>query len=95
MPKASKVCSGSTRMCWCWAEMRDAVSARAALDAAASGHVFLSTLHARDAAGTLSVLRHFGLADHEIAASVDLLVAQRLVRRLCSACRPARGAHAG
>ena len=68
-------------------EMRDAISARAALDAADSGHVFLSTLHARDAAGTLSVLRHFGLADHEIAASVDLLVAQRLVRRLCPACR--------
>jgi len=68
-------------------EMRDAVSARAALDAADSGHVFLSTLHARDAAGTLSVLRHSGLADHEIAASVDLLLAQRLVRRLCMACR--------
>jgi general secretion pathway protein E len=68
-------------------EMRDTASARAALDAADSGHVFLSTLHARDAAGTLSVLRHLGLADHEIAASVDLLVAQRLVRRLCSACR--------
>ncbi len=68
-------------------EMRDAPSARAALDASDSGHVFLSTLHARDAAGTISVLRHFGLADHEIAASVDLLVAQRLVRRLCAACR--------
>ncbi len=68
-------------------EMRDAASARAALDGADSGHVFLSTLHARDAAGTISVLRHLGLADHEIAASVDLLVAQRLVRRLCRACR--------
>ena len=68
-------------------EMRDGVSARAALDAADSGHIFLSTLHARDAAGTLSVLRHFGLVDHEIAATVDLLVAQRLVRRLCQACR--------
>ncbi len=68
-------------------EMRDTASARAALDAADSGHVFLSTLHARDAAGTVSVLRHLGLADHEIAASVDLLVAQRLVRRLCPACR--------
>jgi len=68
-------------------EMRDATSARAALDASDSGHVFLSTLHARDAAGTISVLRHFGLADHEIAATVDLLVAQRLVRRLCPACR--------
>lgn len=68
-------------------EMRDAASASAALHAADSGHVFLSTLHARDVAGTISVLRHFGLADHEIASTVDLLVAQRLVRRLCKACR--------
>jgi len=68
-------------------EMRDTASARAALNAADSGHVCLSTLHARDAAGTITVLRHLGLADHEIAATVDLLVAQRLVRRLCSACR--------
>lgn len=68
-------------------EMRDALSARAALDAADSGHVFLSSLHARDAAGTLGVMRHFGLSNHEIAASVDLLVAQRLIRRLCRECR--------
>jgi type II secretory ATPase GspE/PulE/Tfp pilus assembly ATPase PilB-like protein len=68
-------------------EMRDAVSARAALDAADSGHVFLSTLHARDVAGTITALRNFGLADHEIGATVDLIVAQRLVRRLCPACR--------
>ena len=68
-------------------EMRDAVSARAALDAADSGHVFLSTLHARDAAGTITALRNFGLDDHEIAATVDLIAAQRLVRRLCPACR--------
>jgi type II secretory ATPase GspE/PulE/Tfp pilus assembly ATPase PilB-like protein len=68
-------------------EMRDAVSARAALDAADSGHVFLSTLHARDVAGTITALRNFGLADHEIAATVDLIVAQRLVRRLCPNCR--------
>jgi type II secretory ATPase GspE/PulE/Tfp pilus assembly ATPase PilB-like protein len=68
-------------------EMRDTVSARAALDAADSGHVFLSTLHARDVAGTITALRNFGLADHEITATVDLIVAQRLVRRLCPACR--------
>lgn len=68
-------------------EMRDSASARAALDAADSGHVFLSTLHARDAAGTITALRNFGLADHEIAATVDLVAAQRLVRRLCPACR--------
>ncbi len=68
-------------------EMRDPVSARAALDAADSGHVFLSTLHARDAAGTITAMRNFGLDDHEIAAALDLVVAQRLVRRLCPACR--------
>jgi type II secretory ATPase GspE/PulE/Tfp pilus assembly ATPase PilB-like protein len=68
-------------------EMRDHVSARAALDAADSGHSFLSTLHARDVAGTITALRNFGLADHEIAATVDLIAAQRLVRRLCSTCR--------
>lgn len=68
-------------------EMRDRASAHAALDATDSGHVFLSTLHARDAAGTITALRNFGLADHEIAATLDLIVAQRLVRRLCVACR--------
>ncbi len=68
-------------------EMRDRSSAEGALEAAESGHVVVSTLHARDAAGTLTVLRSFGFTDHEIAASVDLIVAQRLVRRLCSACR--------
>jgi type II secretory ATPase GspE/PulE/Tfp pilus assembly ATPase PilB-like protein len=68
-------------------EMRDRVSAQAALNAADSGHVFLSSLHARDGAGTITSLRSFGLDDHEIAATVDLVVAQRLVRRLCPACR--------
>lgn len=68
-------------------EMRDRESARAALDAADSGHLFLSTLHARDAAGTITALRNFGLADHEIAATLSMVVAQRLVRRLCANCR--------
>jgi general secretion pathway protein E len=68
-------------------EMRDRPSAQGALEAAESGHVVVSTLHARDAAGTLTVLRSFGFTDHEIAATVDLIVAQRLVRRLCPACR--------
>jgi type II secretory ATPase GspE/PulE/Tfp pilus assembly ATPase PilB-like protein len=68
-------------------EMRDRISAQAALNAADSGHLFLSSLHARDAAGTITSLRSFGLEDHEIAATVDLIAAQRLVRRLCPACR--------
>jgi type II secretory ATPase GspE/PulE/Tfp pilus assembly ATPase PilB-like protein len=68
-------------------EMRDHASARAALDAADSGHAFLSTLHARDTAGIITALRNFGIVDHQIAATLDLVVAQRLIRRLCPACR--------
>lgn len=72
-------------------EMRDQNSAKSAVDAADSGHVVVSTLHARDAVGTITSLRNFGLRNHEIAASLDLVVAQRLVRRLCAKCRQ-RGA---
>ncbi len=68
-------------------ELRDAASARSALDAADSGHLFLTTLHARDAAGAITALRNHGMADYAIAASVDLVIAQRLVRKLCPACR--------
>jgi type II secretory ATPase GspE/PulE/Tfp pilus assembly ATPase PilB-like protein len=68
-------------------EMRDAPSARAALHAADTGHVCLSTLHARDSAGTITALRNFGWLDHEIAASLDMIISQRLVRRLCQKCR--------
>lgn len=68
-------------------EMRDEESARAALDAADSGHLLLSTLHARDASGTITALRNFGMADHEISASLSMVLAQRLVRKLCVACR--------
>jgi general secretion pathway protein E len=68
-------------------EMRDASSARAALQASDAGHVCLSTLHARDAAGTITMLRNFGCLDHEIVAALDLIVSQRLVRRLCGKCR--------
>ena len=68
-------------------EMRDGVSARAALDAASSGRVFLSTLHARDTTGTITALRNFGRADHKIAVTVDMIIAQRLVGRLCANCR--------
>jgi type II secretory ATPase GspE/PulE/Tfp pilus assembly ATPase PilB-like protein len=68
-------------------EMRDAASARVAIDVADTGHLLLSSLHARDAVATVTALRNFGLEDFEIAASVDLIVAQRLVRRLCLKCR--------
>jgi general secretion pathway protein E len=68
-------------------EMRDEASARSAADAAVTGVPLLSTLHSRDAVGTITVLRNFGFKDHEIAAVLSVVVAQRLVRRLCEHCR--------
>jgi type II secretory ATPase GspE/PulE/Tfp pilus assembly ATPase PilB-like protein len=67
-------------------EIRDAASAHAAVNAAISGRVLLSTIHSRDAVGAVTALRNWGLADHEIAESLAVVVAQRLVRTLCSHC---------
>ena len=68
-------------------EIRDGASAHAAINAAISGRVLLSTIHSRDAVGTLTALRNWGLADHEIAEALTVVVAQRLVRKLCPHCR--------
>jgi len=71
-------------------EIRDAASARAAVDAAISGRALLSTLHCRDAVGAVTALRNWGLYDHEIAEALSVVVGQRLVRRLCAHCRRTR-----
>ncbi len=71
-------------------EIRDEASARAAINAAASGRVLMSTLHSRDAVGVVTVLRNFGLRDHEIASELTMVVTQRLVRTLCPHCKEAR-----
>jgi type II secretory ATPase GspE/PulE/Tfp pilus assembly ATPase PilB-like protein len=68
-------------------ELRDETSTAAAINAVAGGRATMSSLHARDAVDTVSVLRNFGLSDLEIASSLELVVAQRLVRRLCGECR--------
>lgn len=68
-------------------EIRDAASAKAAIDAAITGRVLLSTIHSRDAVGVITALRNWGLADHEIAEALSVVVSQRLVRRLCRECR--------
>lgn len=68
-------------------EVRDEASARTVIDAAATGRVVLSTLHARDAAGTVTSLRNLGVADHEIAVALSFVTSQRLVRKLCATCR--------
>lgn len=68
-------------------EIRDQASARTAMIAASTGRVVLTTMHSRNAAGVITALRGLGVRNHEIAASLGLIVAQRLVRKLCTECR--------
>ncbi len=70
-------------------EIRDLETAEIAIQAAQTGHLVLSTLHTNDAPGTLARLRHMGVAAFNVAASVSLVTAQRLVRRLCDHCKQA------
>ncbi|MEM1107662.1 MAG: ATPase, T2SS/T4P/T4SS family [Planctomycetota bacterium] len=63
-------------------EVRDNASATAAAEAAITGRVVMSSLHCRDAAGAVTALRNRGVSNHQIAASLRVVVAQRLVRRL-------------
>lgn len=68
-------------------EIRDEESAAAAVEASHGGHILLSTMHSRDAAGAVTVLRSLGIADHASAASLAFVVSERLVRKLCPHCR--------
>jgi type IV pilus assembly protein PilB len=74
-------------------EIRDLDTAEIAIQAAQTGHLVLSTLHTNDAPGTLARLRHMGVAAFNVAASVSLVTAQRLVRRLCEHCKQAMASH--
>jgi type IV pilus assembly protein PilB len=68
-------------------EVRDLETANIAIQAAQTGHLVLSTLHTNDAPSTLVRLRNMGTAPYNIAASVSLITAQRLVRCLCPSCK--------
>ena len=68
-------------------EVRDAETADIALKAALTGHMVLSSLHTNDAAGAVLRLLNMGLESFIVASALRLVVAQRLVRRLCKACR--------
>ena len=68
-------------------EIRDLETAEIAVKAAQTGHLVLSTLHTNDAPQTLTRLANMGMAPFNIASSVLLILAQRLVRRLCHHCR--------
>jgi general secretion pathway protein E len=68
-------------------EIRDLETAQTAVQAALTGHIVLSTLHTNSAAATITRLRDMGVEDYRITAVLRGIMAQRLVRRLCRACR--------
>lgn len=68
-------------------EIRDLETAEIAIKAAQTGHMVMSTLHTNSAAETLTRLRNMGVPAFNIATSVNLIIAQRLARKLCSACK--------
>lgn len=68
-------------------EIRDAETAAIAVKAALTGHLVLSTLHTNDAPSTVSRLINMGVEPFLVASSINLVCAQRLVRRICDKCR--------
>lgn len=70
-------------------EIRDPETAEIALKAAQTGHLVLSTLHTNSAPETLIRLRQMGVPTYNIANAISLIVAQRLVRKLCKFCKQA------
>ena len=70
-------------------EIRDLETADIAIKAAQTGHMVMSTLHTNDAPKTLTRLLNMGVAPFNIASSILLITAQRLVRRLCENCKQA------
>lgn len=68
-------------------EMRDLETARIAVQSALTGHVVLSTLHTNDAASGVTRLLDMGVEDYLLTSTINGILAQRLVRRLCPQCR--------
>jgi type IV pilus assembly protein PilB len=68
-------------------EIRDFETAEIAVKAALTGHLVLSTLHTNDAPSTISRLMNMGIEPFLVASSVNLICAQRLVRRVCASCK--------
>ncbi len=68
-------------------EIRDLETAEIAIKAAQTGHMVMSTLHTNSASETLTRLRNMGVPAFNLATSVNLIIAQRLARRLCPECK--------
>ncbi|NWG46879.1 MAG: Flp pilus assembly complex ATPase component TadA [Alphaproteobacteria bacterium] len=67
-------------------EMRDAATAQIAIQSALTGHLVLTTLHTNTAIGAVTRLRDLGVPDYLVAGTLNVALAQRLVRRLCESC---------
>jgi type II secretory ATPase GspE/PulE/Tfp pilus assembly ATPase PilB-like protein len=68
-------------------EIRDAQTAHVVIEAAMTGHLLMSTLHSGDPAEALARLLEMGLPAYQVVGAVTLIVAQRLVRTVCSSCQ--------
>ena len=68
-------------------EIRDLETAEIAIKASQTGHMVLSTLHTNDAPSTLTRLLNMGVPAFNVASAVSLIVAQRLIRKLCNDCK--------
>ncbi|WP_211219791.1 type IV-A pilus assembly ATPase PilB [Marinospirillum minutulum] len=68
-------------------EIRDLETAEIAIKAAQTGHLVLSTLHTNSASATINRLFNMGIPAYNLAASLQLIIAQRLARKLCSKCK--------
>lgn len=77
-------------------EIRDHETAEIAIQASLTGHLVFSTLHTNDAPGAITRLVDMGVEPYLVASAVELIIAQRLVRRLCPVCarpKPIRSVH--
>lgn len=68
-------------------EIRDTETAKVAIEASLTGHLILSTIHTRDTVSTISRLVDMGVEPYLLADTIDLIVAQRLVRTICNDCK--------
>jgi type II secretory ATPase GspE/PulE/Tfp pilus assembly ATPase PilB-like protein len=72
-------------------EIRDAATANIVVEAALTGHLLLSTMHAGDPAEAVVRLREMGIPPYQLVSVLHVILAQRLLRRLCTDCRKATG----
>jgi type IV pilus assembly protein PilB len=68
-------------------EIRDSETVEIAIKASLTGHLVLSTLHTNDAPSAISRLLHMGVEPYLLASSLNMIVAQRLVRKICDRCK--------